>query len=134
MVVQLLLFSFCSQAKKPQRNMIDELNISHVSLSIMTAIRVDCKSFDSYFKGSIVRKKITSKENIDEFLSLIEQLKETDENYYPEPDTRIKIETLSEGEVKEIICIDNLVLKYKGKSYVFSEDLRQLILAKLMWV
>lgn len=127
LISQLVLLTSCAKAQKDK---IDELNVQYVSLSIMTASRVDCDGFESYFNESVKNKKIISREFLDEFLSQLKNLSEIDDNYYPLPDTRIKVEVLL-GDVSEVVCIGNLVVRYGEKSYINDKNFKQLLLNEL---
>lgn len=117
-------------AQEHETERIDELNVEYVSLSIMTPLRVDCDEFETFFNKSILRKKICSREVLDKFSSQLLNLKEIDSNYYPLPDTRIKIEGLVNDYI-QIICIGNLVVRYRNKSYINDKEFKQLLLSLL---
>ena len=129
-VCQLILFFSCANIQKNEIDRIDELNVEYVSLSILTSSRVDCKEFESYFNKSILRKKISSREILDEFSSYLRNLNEIDSNYYPYPDTRIKIE-VSVNDSIQIICIGNLVVRFEDKSYINDKKFKQLLSSML---
>ncbi len=122
--------SACAQPSNDKTNMIDRLKIQYVDLSIMTAIRVDCSEFESYFNKSISKQEITSKEFLSSFSEQLSNLKVISEDYNPNPDTRIRLEIISNDNI-ELVCIGNLVVKYKGESYVNDESFKQLIQSQL---
>ncbi len=100
-----------------------KFKLYYVNLSIMTPIRVDCQSFEEYFRETYKTNEIVS----DRLAQELNNLEEIDENYNPYPDTRIKIEIMSGNDQKGKICVGNLVVRFNGKSYKNNENFKHLL-------
>ncbi len=102
----------------------EKVIFSYVDLSLMTPIRVECEKLSEYFKTSVKTKDDVDVEEIDKLKLLLSKLEEIDENYNPKPDTRITIDIIEKDSV-EPVCIGYLVVKYRGKSYKNTDQLRE---------
>ena len=120
----LIFFGFLGCSTTSKMDTTEKVIFSYVDLSLMTPIRVECEKLSEYFKTSVKTKDDVDVEEIDKLKLLLSKLEEIDENYNPKPDTRITIDIIEKDSV-EPVCIGYLVVKYRGKSYKNTDQLRE---------
>ncbi len=120
-VALLILCSFSCRSQEIKR-----IDILFVDSEIETPFRIDCDSFERYFKNEIDSISVQDYKSISDLTNELNNLNIADKSKYSLPDTRLKLILIS-NSTKIEICIDRFVVSKQGSQFLYSDTLKKLI-------
>lgn len=127
----ILLFIICScsqNAVNQNDSMIEKITIKKVDFYTFTIVTVECKEFDKYFKNDFSFSTLSSRKDINAFLSLFNDSLPLDSNFnHYVVDTRVKAEVFYKDGKVENICIGNPAYEKDGVLYRNTNRIKEYI-------
>jgi len=105
---------------------VKSISIGYVDLEIETPFRINCDTFDNFFKGEIRSFVVNDTAKIARIMEIIDQF--VYEKDGKKPDVRQKMKVIKEGGEEIIICLDGgAAILLNGKPVMFNADFQKLV-------